>query len=146
VCSRSIIGESPEPFDLLVHLADLGRERVVQAQQPIDLAPLSRRQRRIRQPGAARTAVQIRSREQEVLRRQSAVNAILDLRALPHEEGATVQELAPPTRVPIGNPDRWKEIYPELLRQLPRVDRIGLRPCLPDELHLTSVGHPNAVM
>src|SRR5207247_4047329 len=101
-------------------LIELGGQGVVQAQQPIDLASEWRREWNCRQPRPPGTPVKLRSREEQVLRGPSPVNAILDLRALPHEERSAVEQLAPPARVRIRDPDggeRWGTDSPEGARR-----------------------------
>jgi len=52
-----------------------------------------------------------------------------------------VKKLSATACVRIRNPDRGKKIYTQQLRELSRVDRVGLRPRLPDEFHLSSVSY-----
>ena len=74
-----------------------------------------------------------------------SVNPILEARALAHQEGASTQELAPPTRVEIGNPNRGEEVDAQQCGQFTRVDGIGLGACLPDELDMERVRDPHRV-
>jgi hypothetical protein len=69
------------------------------------------------------------------------VNPIAHHRPLPDEEHATAQQLSQCPRRLIRNPDRRQELDPREFSQLPRVDRIRLRPRLPDQLHLVGMRH-----
>ena len=67
-------------------------------------------------------------------------DAVLESGAFADEQGAAAQELTPLTSVGIREPDRRKQIDPEEFGEFARVDRIGLGPRLPNELHVKRVG------
>ncbi len=73
------------------------------------------------------------------------MDAVLDLRALAHEESATVEQLAAPARRGVRNPDRGEQIGAEQFRELAGVDGVRLGACLPDELDLARVGDAHGV-
>jgi hypothetical protein len=60
----------------------------------------------------------------------------LRITTLPDEEDASAKELAQGACRRIGNPDRRQQMDPRKFSELPRIDRVRLRPRLPDQLHL----------
>lgn len=73
------------------------------------------------------------------------MDAVLELRPNPDELGAAAQEHTAGPRLRVGDPDRREAVYAREFRKLVRIARIGLRPRLPDALHLVRVRHQHRV-
>jgi hypothetical protein len=73
------------------------------------------------------------------------MDAILDLCRLSHEKRATMEELPATASVSIGDPYRREEIHPQELGKLSRIDGVGLRASLPDQLNLSGICNPSSV-
>ena len=73
------------------------------------------------------------------------MDAILQACALAHEERATAQQLSATAGLEIRNPNRRKEINTEELGQLVRINRIGLRARLPNQLAVECMRDPHGI-
>jgi len=97
------------PLDPVIERLNLLRQRVDEAEQHVDLLAQRRRERHACQPGAAGLAIEVRRQAEVVFGDEMAMSAVLQLRALPHEEGPAAEQLPARAGRGVGDPDRGQQ-------------------------------------